>query len=173
MDVIFLIMVLALIFLYYLIFHSRRRSYRHEKNQKTAGRIYLKLKTFETKGQQINYLKQINPYVFEELILFSLEKRGLKVIRNKRYSGDGGIDGRFYYNDTLFYVQAKRYKKHINKKHVVEFENIVSTNKVKGIFCHTGVTGKGSKEEFSKSSRVSFYSGSKLINLLFSEDAEI
>jgi len=40
----------------------------------------------------IAYLRKIDPYVFEELLLEALLSKGFKITRNKRYSGDGGID---------------------------------------------------------------------------------
>ncbi|MEX6059375.1 restriction endonuclease [Enterobacter hormaechei] len=42
---------------------------------------------------KINYLRKIDPFVFEELLLEGFEAHGFRTIRNKRYTGDGGIDG--------------------------------------------------------------------------------
>ncbi len=143
-----------------------KESKKHKYYYRQAEKIYKKLSTFSYEGQKINYLKQINPYVFEELILYALKTKGHKVIRNKSYSNDGGIDGKFYIDNQLFFIQAKRYQNHINKQHIIEFEKIVIANKVKGIFCHTGLTGKGSKEFIYKSDYIDLYSGSKLLKLL-------
>ncbi|WP_192840691.1 restriction endonuclease, partial [Enterobacter hormaechei] len=41
----------------------------------------------------MNYLRKIDPFVFEELLLEGFEAHGFRTIRNKRYTGDGGIDG--------------------------------------------------------------------------------
>ena len=158
------ILTLILLILFFMFFPRTNR--RHKRYQKYAVNIYNKLKTLPYEGQQLNYLKKINPYVFEELILYALQIQGHKIIRNKSYSNDGGIDGKFYIENQLYFIQAKRYQNHINKKHVIDFENIVINNKVKGIFCHTGRTGKGSKEFIYKSNYIELYSGSKLLKLL-------
>ncbi len=163
-------LILGFVLFALLILLSKKESKRHRRYYNNAIRVYEKLLSFENNGQKINYLKKINPYVFEELILYSLKKKGLNVVRNKKYSGDGGIDGKFYYENHKYYVQAKRYENHINKGDVVKFENLVRTDKVKGIFCHTGLTGKGSKEEFLNSPFITCYSGTRLIELLFNED---
>ncbi len=76
---------------------------------------YLKiLAELETPQDQFYYLRGLNAFVFEEMILTALKKHGFKIIRNKRYTGDGGIDGRAYKNDQHYLIQAKRYRKHIN-----------------------------------------------------------
>lgn len=162
---IYFLLIPVLLYLIYLLVPKESR--KHKRYYKYSITIYNKLKEMPYEGQKINYLKKINPYVFEELILYSLKEKGYKVIRNKSYSNDGGIDGKFYIDNQLFLVQAKRYQNHINKKHVTDFERIVIEHKAKGIFCHTGLTGKGSKEEFNNSQFIDFYSGSKLLKLLF------
>ena len=55
------------------------------------------------------YLRKINPYVFEELVLDGFRSKGYGVKRNRRYSGDGGIDGRVYLDGKEYLVQCKRY----------------------------------------------------------------
>ena len=59
--------------------------------------------------------------IFEEMILTALKKRGHKIIRNKKYTGDGGLDGQITMNGVEYLIQAKRYKNHINAAHVREF----------------------------------------------------
>ncbi|MGS6531656.1 restriction endonuclease, partial [Enterobacter hormaechei] len=44
-------------------------------------------------AQIINYLRKIDAFVFEELLLEGFEAHGFRTMRIKRYSGDGGIDG--------------------------------------------------------------------------------
>ena len=57
----------------------------------------------------MKYLRKINPYVFEELLLLAFERRGMRVIRNSRYSGDGGLDGQVLIDGERWLIQAKRY----------------------------------------------------------------
>ena len=116
-------------------------------------------------ARKLNYLRKINPYVFEEVLLLAFEKKGYKVIRNKRYSGDGGVDGMVIIEGHRIPIQAKRYKKYIRKVHVQSFENLVMERKAPyGLFIHTGKTGKESREE--NFPHVKIISGRKLLNLL-------
>lgn len=148
-------------------FSAKRR--RHARYRQSAERTYQILQAFAHDGQRINYLRKISPYAFEELILYALGKYGYKIIRNKSYSGDGGIDGRFYVDGELVLVQAKRYRGQIDKRHVQDFERVVRENNCHGIFCHTGKTGAGSRSEFQQSDVIELYSGEKLLDLLFPE----
>ena len=127
----FLALVVALVILHYLF---PAISWKHRKYRRDAKKLHAKLSMIQEDGQKMAYLKRINPYIFEELILYALKKRGYKVKPNKKYSGDGGIDGRFYVDKELYYIQAKRYAGHINRKHVEEFDQIVTRDQVKGIF---------------------------------------
>jgi restriction system protein len=148
-------------------FSAKRR--RHARYRQSAEKTYQALQAFAHDGQRINYLRKISPYAFEELILYALGKYGYKIVRNQSYSGDGGIDGRFYVDGELVLVQAKRYRGQINKQHVQEFERIVREHECHGIFCHTGRTGAGSRSEFRQSDVIELYSGEKLLDLLFPE----
>lgn len=53
----------------------------------------------------MRYLRKINPYVFEELLLLALERQGLTVVRNASYSGDGGTDGQVIIDDECWLIQ--------------------------------------------------------------------
>ncbi|WP_248844390.1 restriction endonuclease [Escherichia coli] len=41
------------------------------------------------------------------------ESHGFRTIRNKRYTGDGGIDGQVKCGKHRYLIQAKRYRGHI------------------------------------------------------------
>lgn len=93
----------------------------------------------------INYLKKIDPYVFEEMILSVLEKKKIKIQRNVSYSGDGGIDGIFHCKKGRVLIQCKRYSNYINYQDVKELaENVNKGKFYAGLFVHTGNTGKAS-----------------------------
>ncbi|MCT6953383.1 restriction endonuclease, partial [Salmonella enterica subsp. enterica serovar Javiana] len=66
------------------------RTRRHRRYRETAQRVLVRLPALSSDGARLSYLRKINPYVFEELLLLTLEKQGLEVIRNRSYSGDGG-----------------------------------------------------------------------------------
>lgn len=43
-------------------------------------------------ARPFSYLRQVDPLVYEEVVLSALEDAGAFVLRNRRYSGDGGVD---------------------------------------------------------------------------------
>lgn len=138
---------------------------RHVVNRINAARYLKTLAELETPQDQFYYLRGLNAFVFEEMILTALKKHGFKIIRNKRYTGDGGIDGRAYKNDQHYLIQAKRYRKHINPAHVTEFAEICKRRKGKGLFVHTGRTGAMSRE-ITRGVDIEMISGDRLLKLL-------
>ena len=152
--------------LFFLITLIRKKKNKHKFKIRQANRILSKLRSFDNSGAALNYLKKIDPYVFEELVLSALERQSIKIFRNDRYSGDGGIDGRCEINGQLYFIQAKRYPGSIVTKHVVDFERLVTDANCRGLFVHTGTTPKGAKEVKGASSRIDIISGSRLLSLL-------
>jgi len=137
---------------------------RHSKNISRAHAVMDTLRKIKHQGQKLEYLRKIDPYVFEELVLNALEGAGYRVQRSPRYSGDGGIDGTLSSSAGTIFIQSKRYRGHINAGHVKEFAALCSANDVYGFFVHTGKTGGMSKS--SKSKRVDIISGSRLLKLV-------
>lgn len=115
----------------------------HRKNIRTARRIIRKCKRLPA-SQVLDYLRGIDPYVFEEVVLTAFRYAGYKPIRSRRYTGDGGVDGYIKTPAGLCLpVQAKRYSGHIHAKHVRSFVKLVKKQKIPvGFFVHTGKTGK-------------------------------
>lgn len=140
-----------------------RRKKRNIKKSNTVLSKIIELKNENKDAQAISYLRKIDPYVFEELLLTALEKKGFKIVRNKRYSHDGGIDGKAYLNEELHYIQAKRYSSYVSPKHLADFQKLVGSQR--GFFVHTGRTGKQTYKEY-KYSNIEIISGTKLIDLL-------
>lgn len=76
------------------------------------------------------YLRKIDPFVFEEPLLTCLADKGFRVQRNERYTGDGGIVGRFVDRlGRVFLLQAKSYKGAISSSHVGTFLTLLSKQK--------------------------------------------
>lgn len=115
-------------------------------------------------GQQLSYLRKVDPLVFEEAVLLALAARRIPVQPNARYSGDGGIDGRCRFADRTVYLQMKRYKGHINPRHVQAFRSLCLSAGVQGWFIHTGKTGLTSKLHCGREIRI--VSGQRLLALL-------
>ena len=83
-------------------------------------------------------LRAMDPLAFEELLLEAFERRGHRVIRNRRYTGDGGVDGEVIIDGQHWLIQAKRYRDAIKPEHVREFAMLCATRKRRGMFVHTG-----------------------------------
>ena len=89
----------------------------------------------------------MNPYAFEELLLTCCQNQGWKIERNFKYSNDGGLDGRVTIAGRLYLIQAKRYRGHINPKHIRDFYQVIQGEEAHGgFFIHTGKTGELAKE---------------------------
>ena len=112
------------------------------------------------------YIRTIDPFVFEELLLIAFKKRGIKVIHNKRYTGDGGIDGMIILpSKQRIALQAKRYQKHINVQHIRDFsESIRAHGCHGGYFIHCGKSGQEVYKQLSDD--ITLISGNNLHRLL-------
>lgn len=120
---------------------------RHRRNVATSRRALALLATFPHEGAVINYLRKVDPYVVEELVLSLLEEQGHFVWRNRAYSGDGGTDGAFYWPGRGWHaVQCKRYSRAINPAHARDFRALVERSYSGGVLVHTGRTGDQSQE---------------------------
>lgn len=114
--------------------------------------------------KQFSYLRKVDPFVFEEMILTSIKRNNHQITRNKRYTGDGGIDGRAVINGVETIIQAKRYSSYIAAKDVEVFSSKCETLGSKGLFVHTGRTGK--KARGLRHSNVDIVSGNRMLDLL-------
>lgn len=145
---------------------------RHAYYINRAHKVLKKIRKIQGEGapaRKMAYLRRINPYVFEELLLLAYEKKGFRVIRNRRYSGDGGVDGWVIVNRKRIPVQAKRYSGHIKREHVEAFSSLIQKKKAPyGLFIHTGRTGKGSTGQMF--TNVQIVSGERLLDLFKEED---
>ncbi|AQL46181.1 restriction endonuclease [Salmonella enterica subsp. enterica serovar 4,[5],12:i:-] len=139
---------------------------RHRRYQAAAARVLEKLGTLPGDGQRMRYLRKINPYVFEELLLLALERQGLTVVRNASYSGDGGTDGQVIIDDECWLIQAKRYSRAITPTHIRDFDQLLEQRTCCGFFIHTGRTGHMSRAVCSTSPRLFIISGQRLLDLL-------
>ena len=163
-----LISVAAILLLYVLVkrifFPQKRHAWYIRRAQQIYRRINDGTSTY-TDAQLIQYLRHINPYVFEELLLYAFQRKGFKVVHNRYYSGDGGVDGHVIIDGKRIPIQAKRYRSYIKRNHVAAFTLVVNIRKVPfGFFIHTGRTGKSGYDPSYEKVRI--ISGSKLIDLL-------
>lgn len=148
----------------------------HRKSWRWRAGIRLvdKLQGFEGPNREariIGYLRKVDPLVFEEAILEAYRRKGVPILRNARYSGDGGIDGRLFMGGRKVIVQAKRYGGAINPRHVTDFAHVLEREGAAGgLFVHTGRTGGMSRDAISSSRvEIRFVSGEKLVKLMTRE----
>lgn len=119
----------------------------HKRRLKQARRVLRLLNRNEFRenpSKLFGYLRKIDPFTFEEVLLLCFKVRGFKVRYNQAYTGDGGVDGLVIFPDKSHWlIQAKRYEHHINLAHVKDFGCLMQKMGVNGIFIHTGRTGGG------------------------------
>lgn len=145
----------------------------HARQVARAIRVLARLTRFDGEHRVacvIAYLRKVDPYVFEELLLTAFARRGIAVRRNARYSGDGGIDGRLRLGGERVYLQAKRYRTHIRAGDVRAFQTLVAEQQVKGIFAHTGRTGRGAR---AGAGELEFLSGRRLADFVLGEPVRL
>jgi restriction system protein len=149
-----------------------------QRNVEMAGQVLelLRSQTSAMESEQalkivIGSLRRVDPFVFEELLLHCFKDAGYQVVRNQRYTGDDGIDGRVYRDSKLFLVQAKRYAGLIDAAHLREFENTVERySAAGGFFVHTGRTGDTAKAVSRQQGQLTLLSGLGLVDFVLARN---
>ena len=139
---------------------------RHRRYRAKAAQVLARLPALAGDAQRLIYLRKINPYVFEELLLTAFERRGYRVRRNARYSGDGGLDGQVWIDGQRYLLQAKRYGRAISAQHLQSFGELVRQEHCMGFFIHTGRTMQTSRLVLQACPYVEVLSGNRLLKLL-------
>jgi restriction endonuclease Mrr len=113
-------------------------------------------------------LKQLNPFVFEEVLLQALERWKYHVIRTEKQTKDNGIDGSFAYGGYFYVIQAKLYGSEPNPDHLGMFANAMSWHQAAwGFFFHTGRATDAFKLEAERyAAMIEVVSGTKLVSFL-------
>ena len=151
----------------------------HRLNIQKARQELERLREYVLTVEQENVLKVVigtlrrtKPFVFEELLLHCFKEQGYQVMRNERYTGDDGIDGRIIRDGKLHFVQVKRYSGLIQAAHVQEFESVIQEfGAVGGFFVHTGRTGNKSRGVFRQpDSKIVLVSGMGVVNLVLGRE---
>ncbi|MFV7771638.1 restriction endonuclease [Shewanella marisflavi] len=110
----------------------------------SSKRLFHKLQKLNG-AAVISYLRKVDCFVFEELLLTSIARfnPAIKVVRNSRYTGDGGCDGAFELEGKKFIIQAKRYEGFVNTADVLKLsKDVAKFDAVHGLFVHAGKTRK-------------------------------
>ncbi len=111
-------------------------------------------------------LRAMDALAFEELLLESFERRGCRVVRNRRYTCDGGIDGQVVIDGRIWLIQAKRYAAAIRPEHVLAFASLCAARGTPGLFIHTGRTGNSSRGIVAHHAPVEIVAGQQLLALV-------
>lgn len=111
-------------------------------------------------------VRRVDPFVFEEMILTALKRRGLKIRRNRRYTGDGGVDGRFWIDGSPFLIQAKRYRGKVDGRQVGPFSKVCARHGAQGILVHTGKTDPWARRLERENDDIEIVSGDAMLALL-------
>ena len=154
-------------------FFNWMRLVRLPKHWRRVNQVRRRLRTIRgisgpaAAARMFSYVRAIEPLAFEELVLCAFEDAGAFVVRGRRYSGDGGMDGCLWYPRLGWYaVQTKRYSGHIKSRHVAEFQvAFLSARLTQGLFVHTGRTGAAADAQLN-CSRVTLVSGDLLVALI-------
>lgn len=145
-----------------------KEPYKHSYQKIKARKVYKKINSIKNENEMwmLSYLRKIDPFVFEELILFSFKKLGCKIYHNRRYTGDGGIDGKVKIGNKIYLIQDKRYTNYINNNHLMSFNDVCFKNNSPGFFVHTGKTGQGVSFLKQQYPNITIISGKNLISLI-------
>jgi restriction system protein len=165
------VLLLVVIFLSVMVILGQRRyetarQRRHRRYRTSAERVMVRLPQLGGEAQRLTYLRKINPYVFEELLLLAFELQGYAIARNASYSSDGGLDGTVFIGGRTYFIQAKRYGKAITPSHIRDFAALLQDARCEGFFIHTGRTGQLSRTLLLAYPQVHLISGQKLLALL-------
>lgn len=158
-----------LVILLALLPHRARVPIRHRWRRRQARTMALQLSGKDRlHPPQLLYarLRAMDPLAFEELLLECFERRGHGIMRNRRYTGDGGIDGQVMIEGEIWLIQVKRYADAIRPEHVAAFETLCRAKGRRGLFIHTGRTGPQSRVMVACSDRVAIVSGRALLSLV-------
>lgn len=168
-----LVGIILLFFLTRITYSAKERKKKYYIGK--AEKVIKRLESFQgdmREARCLSYLRKINPYVFEELILTAFQTKGFTIERNTSYSHDGGIDGKLFQENKTILIQAKRYSSYIQAKHIKDFEQLIAGSGVhKGYFIHTGKTSKEMLNRY-RNGKIQIISGHLLIELILTSQKE-
>jgi restriction system protein len=144
----------------------------HQRCVRQARRSLHTLRNMQgaaAEARLFSYCRKVDPLVFEELVLCAFEVTGAFIVRNLRYSGDGGIDGRAWIPGSGWCaIQVKRYSGHICHDHVAIFGATLTRSRCElGFFVHCGRTGSAAFGHLADR-RIVLVSGQRLVALICS-----
>ena len=140
------------------------RDERHTENVLASRRIVRSLRGNE--AAVLPTLREVTAHEFEEVVLTALARRGHRITRSPRYTGDGGWDGEVRVRGRRFLIQSKRYAGAIRAEHIEAFRLVCRAERCRGLFVHTGTMGPTSVAADAKARRVVVLHGEALARLM-------
>ncbi|MGV2830803.1 restriction endonuclease [Myxosarcina sp. GI1(2024)] len=120
-----------------------------------------------TLGLLLNRLKQLNPFIFESVLLECCKNYGYCIQSENKFTKDGGVDGKFSYQGRFYVIQAKLYKGDVCVEHIPMFQNAVGWQQAsRGFFFHTGRASEEFWDAVRRADRVTVISGQRLVDFL-------
>jgi restriction system protein len=112
-------------------------------------------------------LRELNPFVFEEVLLYCCRLWKYHVLPKEGFTKDNGIDGCFAYKGYFYTLQAKLYSGEANPEHLRLFSNAIGWHHAaKGFFMHTGKTSEEFKQAAAELKNIEVVSGQKLVDFI-------
>jgi restriction system protein len=115
----------------------------------------------------ISLLREMNPFLFEEILLNCCKGYKYYVPPKKGFTKDNGVDGYFSYLGRFYVIQAKLYGGEADPNHLSQFTNAIKWHHAaKGFFFHTGRASEEFKKVALAANTIDIVSGQKLIDFL-------
>lgn len=115
-----------------------------KKNWTKAMGLYKRLnralKNGESEEKTLAFLRNLDPHLFEELVMFAFKKQGYVIFRNETYSNTRGHVGQIStYKNERKLIQTKIYTGVWNPADLQDFKVVVGQHEQcnAGIFVHT------------------------------------
>lgn len=173
--------IIALAVLFFCFTFTGKRKYRHKRKRKqkpwrtSASKTWLQQfrenKLEFTPDQRFSYIRGVDHFLWEEILMSCFEERGYAIKRTKM-TRDGGSDGFVTINKLFVVIQAKRYSGPIAKADVSKLNKLVNDNPRfhRGLFIHSGTTSGPIKDLFKESPFMDLLSGTnRLLTFLDGE----
>jgi restriction system protein len=159
-----LIILCAIVVFYLIVFAKSKEKWRIDKSKY----VLKELNKMSDPSHIFTKLRRLDPFLYEELILTSIDinNPNVEITRNKRYTGDGGIDGVIKINGVIVAIQAKCYTNEIVTSDVLKLQtDMAKVGATYALFVHTGRTRPATWTK-TKDSNVFIVSGASMIALL-------